>query len=301
MHQQATMQQPGGIATTISGFTNQNGAVNNIAFMPQNALAMQHHVAYGQAPFNPNPTQQQQAAVPPQPQHLQAQTQHAPSHQQQTQTQEAPKKESLEPKQHHEDSQRMNTGHGAPSALVAKPQGYAAAAAASNGTASYAKQVQTNSETPQDTMSKIDDWNAEDAGYANSEARGDNRNGFRNSTRGYRGGRGGDRGGRSNQNGDRGGYRGGNNGYRGPDRGDRNSGRGEFSSRRGGAGRGGGSGERSERGGRGQDRPAVRGDRGGKDFRSGDKGPSARGRGEGGRARPTGNTMANGLSEQKVL
>jgi len=300
LHQQATLQQPGGIATTISGFTNQNGAVNTIAFMPQTALAMQQqqHVAYAQAPFQP---QQQQIVVPSHTQQLQAQQQHVPSHQQQTPIEEPSKQENLEPKQHHDDSQRINTGHGDPSASVAKPQGYAAAAASTNGTPSYSKQVQQNSETLQDTMSKIDDWNAEDAGYANSEARGDNRNGFRNGNGrgGYRGGRGGDRGGRTNQNGDRGGYRGGNSGYRGPDRGERSNGRGEYGTRRGGSGRGGGSGERSERGSRGQDRPAVRGDRG-KDFRGEDKGPSARGRGEGGRGRAAGNTMSNGFSEQKV-
>ena len=55
MHQQASIQQAGGIATTISGFTNQNGAPNpSMAFMPQTAAmsAMQpQHVAYGQAPF----------------------------------------------------------------------------------------------------------------------------------------------------------------------------------------------------------------------------------------------------------
>ena len=298
MHQQATLPQSAGIATTISGFTNQNGAANPIAFMPPTALSamqQQQHVAYAQAPF-----QQQQAAVPSQPQPIPAQ-QHAPSHQQQTPMEETLKLDNQEPKPHHDELQRINTGHGCPSASAAKPQGYAAAAASTNGTAAYSKQPQPNSESLQDTMASIDDWNAEDAGYTNtggSEPRNDNRNGYRNGggRGGFRGGRG-DRGGRNNQNGDRGNYSG-NGGFRGPERGDRNNGRSEYGSRRGG-GRGGGSAERGERGGRGQDRPAVRSDRG-KDYR-GDKGSSARGRGEGGRGRGTGNnSISNGFTEQKV-
>ena len=296
MHQQTTLQQQGGIATTISGFATQNGTVNTIAFMPQTALSAmqaQQHVSYNQVPF-----QQQVAAAPPSQQPMKAQQQPTSSQQQASIEQDQIQKENQETPQPHDDSSRVNAGHGGPSASAAKPQGYAAAAASSNGTPSFSKQLQTNNET-QDTMSKIDDWNAEDAGYSNSgnsEQRGDNRNAFRNgNSRGFRGGRGGDRGGRGNQNG---GYRGAG-GFRGSERGERSNGRGEFTSRRGGGGRGGGSGERNDRGGRSQDRPAVRGDRG-KEFRGGDRGSNGRGRGDGARGRSSGNPMSNGFQDQKV-
>jgi len=289
LHQQASLQQTGGIATTISGFTNHNGATNpSIAFMPQQAAMSQmqpQHVAYGQAPFQ-HQQQQQQNAVPSQT-HVQAQQQKPPSHQQQKPMEEPAKQDNQEPKLQLDEPQR--TSMNGPSVPVAKPQGYAAAAASRNGMVP----MQQNGEQVQDAMSSIDDWNADDAGYNNStsETRNDNRNGFRNGNGrgGYRGGRG-DRGGR-NQNGERSGYRG-NGGYRGSERGERNN-RNEYNGRRGG-GRGGGSGERNERGGRGQDRP--RSDRGGKDFR-GEKGPNMRGRGEGGRGRAP---MSNGFAEQKV-
>ena len=296
MHQQTNLQQQGGIATTISGFATQNGTVNTIAFMPQTALSAmqaQQHVSYNQVPF-----QQQVAAAPPSQQPMKAQQQPTSSQQQASIEQDQIQKENQETPQPHDDSSRVNAGHGGPSASAAKPQGYAAAAASSNGTPSFSKQLQTNNET-QDTMSKIDDWNAEDAGYSNSgnsEQRGDNRNAFRNGNpRGFRGGRGGDRGGRGNQNG---GYRGAG-GFRGSERGERSNGRGEFTSRRGGGGRGGGSGERNDRGGRSQDRPAVRGDRG-KEFRGGDRGSNGRGRGDGARGRSSGNPMSNGFQDQKV-
>ena len=257
MHQQATLQQPGGIATTIAGFTNQSGAASTIAFMPQTALTamqQQQHVAYAQAPFNHHQPQQQQTAIPCQPQQMQAQQNVAASQQQQKPIEEQLHQENQETK-HDDESPKIDMGHGGPSAVPAKPQGYAAAAASTNGTASYAKQVQQNNETLQDTMASIDDWNAEDAGLTSSgtsEPRADKGSGFRNGggRGGYRGARGGDRGGRNNQNGDRGGYRGGNGGFRGSERGERGGGRGEYGSRRGGSGRGGGSGERGERGGR---------------------------------------------------
>merc|ERR1719422_1919072 len=260
MHQQASIQQTGGIATTISGFTNQNGAANpSIAFMPQTAAmsAMQpQHVAYGQAPFQHQQQQQQHNVVPSQPQ-IQAQQQQKPM-------EEPEKQDNQEPKQHIEESQRGNMSHNGPSAPAAKPQGYAAALASRNGMAYNSNTTQQNGEAVQDTMPDIGDWNADDVGNNNSETRNDNRNGFRNGNGrgGYRGGRG-DRGGR-NQNGERSGYRG-NGGYRGSERGERNN-RNEYNGRRGG-GRGGGSGERNDRGGRGQDRQGPRSDRGGKDFR----------------------------------
>merc|ERR1711963_255033 len=100
MHQQASIQQAGGIATTISGFTNQNGAANpSIAFMPQTAAlsAMQpQHVAYGQAPFQHQP--QQHPSVPSQTQ-IQAQQQKAPSHHQQKPEEKPVKQDNQEPKQ----------------------------------------------------------------------------------------------------------------------------------------------------------------------------------------------------------
>ena len=301
MQQHGTIQPTGGIPTTISGFTNQNGAANpSIAFMPQTAAlsTMQpQHVAYGQAPFQHQ--QQQHPAVPSQTQ-IQAQQQKPPSQQQQKPLEEPVKQDNQEPKQHLEESQRANVNHGGPPAPAVKPQGYAAAAASRNGLAINSMPQQQNSETVQDTMPTIDDWNADDVGYTNSgtsDTRPDNRNGFRNGNGrgGYRGGRG-DRGGR-NQNGDRAGYRG-NGGYRGSERGERSNNRNEYNGRRGG-GRGGGSGERNDRGGRGQDRQGPRSDRGGKDFR-GEKGPSMRGRTEGGRGRAPGNPMSNGYAEQKV-
>lgn len=305
MHHQATLQQPvgpGGIPTTISGFTNQTGAPSTIAFMPQTALAamqQQQHVVYGQAPFQ-HQQPQQVSPVPTQPQEVTSQRQQVATSQEQKPTEEQQQHQvTQEPKEHHvDDSQTINTGAGGPSAVAVKPQGCAAAAASTNG-ASYAQQVQQN-EPLQDTMATIDDWNAEDAGITNSgtsEQRADKGTGFRSGGgRGFRGGRGGgERSGRNNQNGDRGGYRGGNSGFRGSERGGRG---GDYGSRRGG-GRGGGSGEWSERG-RGQDKTAGRGERGGKDFRGGERGSGARG-GRGGRggAYPS-PSMANGISEQKV-
>ena len=269
--------------------------------MPQTSLTamqQQQHVAYAQTQFQHHQAIQQQPSLSSQTQQLQAQQYAAPSAKQHKPIEEQLSQGNQETQQLRKDeSQRINASAGGPSAIAAKPQGYAAAAASTNGTASHAKQAQQN-EIHQDTMATIDDWNAEDASQPNpnsSETRTDKGNGFRNSGgRGYRG-RGGDWG--RNQNGDRGGYKGSNSGFRGSERG---GGRGRYGPKRGESIRGGGSGEKL---GRVPERRAGRADRFGKDVRGSDKGSSARGRGEGGRGKFDSNpaqSMTNGFAEQKV-